>query len=115
VVKIFMPVFLLEDGEARTNVSREGDSAHPQRERISEEVNVSVVLDPEVDTPTEVGQFRGRRVACVAASQDSIGQSHDFLEFPSFAKKTWEVVVDIFGVGLKIGEWSVSMMDKYTR
>jgi hypothetical protein len=100
MMEIFISAFLPEDEEgAGDEIGCDAGGAHPPCERISDEVDVSVVFDPEVDTPTEGRPVPWMRVVCVAAGQASIGQPHYFLEFPPFTEEARESVVDLFGVG----------------
>ena len=104
MVEILVSTLLTEDEEdADDKVRGNACSAHPPGERISDEIDVSVLLDPKVDTATESRPVPWARVICMAAGESSIRPPHDLLEFPPFTEESRELVVDLWRVGRNCG------------
>lgn len=82
VVEILVATLFAQHEQATyANVQEDRDGAQPPRKGISNEVNVSVVLDPKVDATSEEGPVMRSAVVRVSTGQPGIGLPHDFLEF----------------------------------
>lgn len=88
-------------------VNANGHRRGPPNEGVSEEVNLTVVFTPEVDTAEHSGPRRRARVPGMRLSQAGVGLPHHLLKFPELTKKSGVTVVDLLGVlrqhGVRIG------------
>jgi hypothetical protein len=64
---------------------------------VSNEVNLSIVLTPEVDTTSEDRPGWWSRIPCVRLNEPSIGVPHDLLQLPELPKEARVLVVDLLG------------------
>lgn len=99
-VEILVSTLLTKDEEgADDEVDCDAGGTHPPGERITDEIDVAVVLNPEVDPATEGRPVPRTRVVCVTAGETCVGPPHHFLELPPFTDETRELVVDLFSIG----------------
>lgn len=76
----------------------DGDGGCPPDDRVTKEVDLSVVLTPEVDTALEKRPRLGSRLPGVRVSQASVGLPHDLVQLPELAEETRVSVIDLFGI-----------------
>lgn len=86
------------DGDVQHN----SQSRAPPNDRVTDEVNLTVVLAPEVDTTTKDRPRLRARVPSVRLDQAGVCGPHDLLEFPELTEEARVAVVDLFGVGLQL-------------
>lgn len=88
-----------QDGNAlEQNPDDNGNGRRPPDNRVANEVNLSVVLAPEIDTATENGPRLGARVPSMRISQTCVGSPHDLLELDELAKEARVAVIDLFSI-----------------
>lgn len=69
----------------------------PPNHRIADEVDLGVVLAPEVDSTSQDRPCLGTRIPCVRFGQASIRCPHDSVKLEELAQETRVTVVDLFG------------------
>lgn len=79
-----------------------GHGGGPPDDRVANEVDLGVVLAPEVDTAAEDGPRLRARVPSVGVGQASVGGPHDLVEFPELAKEARLTVVDLLNAVHKL-------------
>jgi hypothetical protein len=87
----------LEDGKDRNSNGRA-----PPDDRVTNEVNLAVVLAPEVDTTLKNRPRWWARIPSVRFDKTGIRVPHDLLQLPEFTKETRVPVVDLFGAFTKL-------------
>lgn len=85
------------------NPQGDGDGGSVPDNGVTQEVDLGVVLAPEVDTTAHNGPRLGARVPCVRISETGVGLPHDLLELPELAKESRLAVVDLLGIVTKHG------------
>lgn len=85
------------------NPDDNGDGGCPPDDRVTKEVDLSVVLTPEVDTALEQRPRLRSRLPGVRVSQASVGLPHDLVQLPELAEETRVSVVDLFGILPELG------------
>lgn len=85
------------DGNVKTDERRGG----PPNDGIAEEIDLAVVLAPEVDTPTKDGPGWRARIPGVGFDKSGVSLPHDFLKLPEFSEKAWIAVIDLGRVRTK--------------
>lgn len=99
VSKVALPA---EDGNTLDeNVGDDGSRRRIPDHRVADQVDLTVVLTPEVDTTAQDGPRLGARVPSVRLDQASVGSPHDLLELPELAKEARTDVVGLLCVGSK--------------
>ncbi|KAI9163621.1 LOW QUALITY PROTEIN: hypothetical protein HJFPF1_05242 [Paramyrothecium foliicola] len=93
-----------DDGQSlKEDPDGNGGSGGVPHNRVTQEVDLHVVLAPEVDTTAEDGP-RGRAgVPSVRVGETGVGPPHDRVELKELAKESRVVVVDLLGVLAQLG------------
>lgn len=94
-------------------VRKDCSGAEPPDDRVTEQVDLAVVLYPEVlenyklkhvqtkmriyahDATAKTGPCIGTRVVCVAVSEAGVGGPHDLLQLPELREEAGQLVVDL--------------------
>lgn len=95
----------LEDGE-----DGDSDGRRPPDNWVTDEIDLAVLLAPEVDAATEDWPGLWARVPGVRVKEASVGGPHDLLELPELAEETWVLVVDLLDIRILHG-WVVVLLD----
>ena len=99
VVVVTTAALPANNGDSLENeVDTNGQGGRPPDQRVSKQVNLAVVLAPEVDTAEESGPRGRARVPSVRFNQASVGGPHNLLQLPELAEESRVTVVDSFGV-----------------
>lgn len=81
---------------------RNGNAGRPPDNGVSEEVDLSVLASPEVDTSAEDGPRLRARVPGMGVSEASVGPPHDLVKLPELAKEARSSVVDLLNIALQL-------------
>lgn len=99
-MEILVTPLLAEDEETTNDdVESNAGGAHPPCKGIADEVDMTVILDPKVDSATESGPMPWSRIVGMSAGKAGVGPPHYFLEFPPFPDESWEFIVDLWCIG----------------
>lgn len=74
-----------------------GNGRGPPNHGIADEVDLGVILAPEVDSSSQDRPCLGTRIPCVRFGQASIRGPHDSVKLEELAEETRVAVVDLFG------------------
>ena len=86
------------------------DGGRPPDDWVADEVDLTVLFAPEVDTTAENGPRLWARVPSVRVEETSVGGPHDFLELPELAEKTWVLVVYLLNICV-LHSWMIVLLD----
>lgn len=78
------------------DIEKDGNSRRPPDKRVANEIDLTVILAPEVDATAQDGPGWGARIPSVRLDKTGIGVPHDLLQFPELTKETWIAIVDLF-------------------
>lgn len=85
------------------DINRNCQGGCPPDNWVADEVNLAVVLAPEVDAALEDWPGVRARVPGVRFDKSGVGVVHDLLQLPEFAKEARVSVVDLLCVGSQKG------------
>ncbi len=80
------------------HVDTDCSSGSPPDERIPNEIDLRMVLSPEVDTSLEEGPRRWTRIPGMRLNKSSVCKPHDLLQLPELAKEAGLPIIDLFGI-----------------
>ena len=90
-----------------SDVQRNSGGGSPPDQRVADEVDLAIVLAPEIDAATQHRPGGGAGVPGVGFDEPGVGRPHDFLQFPEFAEEAGVAVVDFFfragHLGVRVG------------
>ena len=79
----------------REQIEEDSGGGEPPDERVSDEIDLSMILSPKVH-PTLQDRPRARpRAVRVVLDQGFIGLPHDRLEFPELSPEAWPMVINL--------------------
>lgn len=81
----------------------DSNGGRPPDDRVAKEVNLGVVLAPEVDTSAEDRPGIRARVPSMRLGETGVGSPHDLLQLPELAQEARAAVVDLFDVVAELG------------
>lgn len=83
----------LENGE-----DSDGDGRGPPDNWVADEVNLAVVLAPEVDPAAKNWPGLWAGIPGMGVEKTGVGGPHDLLQLPELAEETWVLVVDLLSI-----------------
>lgn len=85
------------------DIHNHGKRRRPPDKRVTNEVDLTVVSTPEVNSTAEDRPRVRPRIPGVRFNQTCVGLPHNLLQLPEFPKKSGAHVVDFLGIGRKRG------------
>lgn len=80
------------------NVDNDSESRAPPHDGVAHQVDLAVILAPEVDTALEEGPRVGTRIPGMRLDQAGVGLPHNLLKLPELAKEARVTVVHLLDI-----------------
>lgn len=84
-------------------VDGNGSGRGPPNYRVADEVDLTIIFTPKVDSTLQDRPARGTRVPSVRFDETGIGAPHDLIQFPELAKEARITVVDPLNIIAELG------------